>query len=82
MGAVLMMQFAKQAAAHFGACEIVELHHERKVDAPSGTARLTRVLVEEAWREGGLEKRSPFTACVCRGWWPTRKSSSAVWARR
>ncbi len=41
IGAVLMMQFAAQAAVHFDAAEIVELHHAGKVDAPSATARRT-----------------------------------------
>jgi 4-hydroxy-tetrahydrodipicolinate reductase len=48
IGAVLMMQFARQAAAHMPECEIVELHHERKLDAPSGTAKRTAELVREA----------------------------------
>ena len=47
IGAVLMMQFAKQAAAHMPECEIVELHHDRKLDAPSGTAKRTAELIEE-----------------------------------
>ena len=59
MGAVLMMQFAQQAAEHFRACEVVELHHEDKVDAPSGTARLTSLRIEETWRRGGLGKEVP-----------------------
>jgi 4-hydroxy-tetrahydrodipicolinate reductase len=41
MGAVLMQRFAEQAARFFPAAEIVELHHEGKVDAPSGTALAT-----------------------------------------
>ena len=41
LGAVLMMRFATEAAAHFPRAEIVELHHETKVDAPSGTAKAT-----------------------------------------
>ena len=41
LGAVLMMRFAAEAAAHFPRAEIVELHHETKVDAPSGTAKAT-----------------------------------------
>jgi 4-hydroxy-tetrahydrodipicolinate reductase len=41
VGAVLMMRFAEEAARHFPAVEIVELHHETKVDAPSGTAKAT-----------------------------------------
>jgi 4-hydroxy-tetrahydrodipicolinate reductase len=60
MGAVLMMEFAKQAARHFRACEIVELHHDKKLDAPSGTSRLTRLRVEETWTEMGLEKEIPI----------------------
>jgi 4-hydroxy-tetrahydrodipicolinate reductase len=41
IGAVLMMRFAEQAARHLPAAEIVELHHETKLDAPSGTAKAT-----------------------------------------
>jgi 4-hydroxy-tetrahydrodipicolinate reductase len=41
LGAVLMMRFAAEAAGRFPRAEIVELHHETKVDAPSGTARAT-----------------------------------------
>jgi 4-hydroxy-tetrahydrodipicolinate reductase len=48
IGAVLMMIFAQQAAAHMPECEIVELHHDRKIDAPSGTAAHTAELVSEA----------------------------------
>ncbi len=55
MGAVLMMQFARKAAEQLNACEIVELHHQDKLDAPSGTSRLTRLRVEEVWRERGLD---------------------------
>jgi 4-hydroxy-tetrahydrodipicolinate reductase len=48
IGAVLMMQMAREAAPHMPECEIVELHHERKVDAPSGTAKRTAELIREA----------------------------------
>ena len=48
IGAVLMMRFATEAARHMPECEIVELHHERKLDAPSGTASRTAELVREA----------------------------------
>jgi len=41
LGAVLMMRFAEEAARHMQQAEIVELHHPAKLDAPSGTARLT-----------------------------------------
>jgi 4-hydroxy-tetrahydrodipicolinate reductase len=48
IGAVLMMQFAVQAARHMSKAEIIELHHDRKVDAPSGTAARTAALMSEA----------------------------------
>jgi len=41
IGAVLMMRFAELAAPHFERAEIIELHHEQKIDAPSGTAMKT-----------------------------------------
>ena len=41
VGAVLMMRFASEAARYLPKAEIVELHHETKVDAPSGTAKAT-----------------------------------------
>lgn len=48
IGAVLMMRFAAAAAPHFSSAEIVERHHENKVDAPSGTALRTADLMNEA----------------------------------
>jgi 4-hydroxy-tetrahydrodipicolinate reductase len=48
VAAVLMMQFAAQAARFFESVEIVELHHPRKADAPSGTARRTAELIAAA----------------------------------
>jgi len=48
IGAVLMMEAAKMAAPHMPDCEIVELHHDAKLDAPSGTAKRTAELVEAA----------------------------------
>jgi 4-hydroxy-tetrahydrodipicolinate reductase len=41
IGAVLMMRFAELAAPYFDSAEIIELHHDAKIDAPSGTAMLT-----------------------------------------
>lgn len=41
IGAVLMMRFAELAAPYFETAEIIELHHDKKIDAPSGTAMLT-----------------------------------------
>ncbi len=48
IGAVLMMEFGRQAAKHMPDCEIVELHHDKKLDAPSGTAARTADLIREA----------------------------------
>jgi 4-hydroxy-tetrahydrodipicolinate reductase len=48
IGAVLSMQFAKQAARFFESVEVVELHHPHKADAPSGTAARTARLIAEA----------------------------------
>lgn len=48
IGAVLMMRFAAEAARHMAKAEIVELHHDRKLDAPSGTAVRTARLMAEA----------------------------------
>jgi 4-hydroxy-tetrahydrodipicolinate reductase len=48
IGAVLMMQLAQQVARHMPECEIVELHHDRKLDAPSGTAARTAELIRAA----------------------------------
>jgi 4-hydroxy-tetrahydrodipicolinate reductase len=53
IGAVLMMQFSQQAARHMARAEIIELHHETKVDAPSGTAARTAALMSEASPELG-----------------------------
>ena len=48
IGAVLMMEAAKLVARHMPECEIIELHHDQKVDAPSGTAKRTAELIAEA----------------------------------
>jgi 4-hydroxy-tetrahydrodipicolinate reductase len=48
IGAVLMMQFAAEAARHMARAEIIELHHDRKVDKPSGTAARTAALMRAA----------------------------------
>jgi 4-hydroxy-tetrahydrodipicolinate reductase len=45
IGAVLMMQFAAQASRHLARAEIIELHHDKKLDAPSGTAARTAELM-------------------------------------
>jgi 4-hydroxy-tetrahydrodipicolinate reductase len=46
IGAVLMMRFAVEASKYLAKAEIIELHHDRKVDAPSGTAARTAELME------------------------------------
>jgi 4-hydroxy-tetrahydrodipicolinate reductase len=53
IGAVLMMRFAAEAARHMAKAEIIELHHERKVDKPSGTAARTAELIEAAAPDAG-----------------------------
>ncbi len=53
IGALLMMRFAVEAARHMARAEIIELHHDQKLDAPSGTAaRTARLIAEET---GGAE---------------------------
>lgn len=47
IGAVLMMKFSKMAAAYMPEVEIMEMHHDRKLDAPSGTAIKTAELIKE-----------------------------------
>jgi 4-hydroxy-tetrahydrodipicolinate reductase len=54
VGAVLMMDFAARAARFFESIEIIEQHHPRKVDAPSGTALRTAQVVAEARAAAGL----------------------------
>ncbi|EID15630.1 4-hydroxy-tetrahydrodipicolinate reductase [Mycolicibacterium phlei] len=51
IGAVLSMQFAKQAARFFESVEVIELHHPQKADAPSGTAARTARLIAEARKD-------------------------------
>jgi 4-hydroxy-tetrahydrodipicolinate reductase len=48
IGAVLLMEAAQSIARHMPECEIVELHHDRKLDAPSGTAKRTAELIRSA----------------------------------
>jgi 4-hydroxy-tetrahydrodipicolinate reductase len=48
IGAVLMMELAQRVAPHMPECEIVELHHDQKLDAPSGTAKRAADLIRAA----------------------------------
>jgi 4-hydroxy-tetrahydrodipicolinate reductase len=59
IGAVLMMRFAELAAPYFETAEVIELHHDDKVDAPSGTAMLTAQRMAQAsdtWGKDPTEK--------------------------
>jgi 4-hydroxy-tetrahydrodipicolinate reductase len=51
IGGVLMMQFAKMAAKYFPDVEIIEKHHDRKIDAPSGTALNTVELIKQTRKQ-------------------------------
>ena len=55
VGAVLMMKYAQDAAKYFTNAEVIELHHDRKADAPSGTAIKTANLLAES-RKSAHEK--------------------------
>jgi 4-hydroxy-tetrahydrodipicolinate reductase len=55
IGAVLMMQFAAEAAKHMRAAEIIELHHDGKLDKPSGTAARTASLMSDAAGSGDYQ---------------------------
>lgn len=59
VGAVLMMRFAELAASWLPDVEIIEMHHERKEDAPSGTAMLTARLIADARRAAPVELPTP-----------------------
>ncbi|MFI9817490.1 4-hydroxy-tetrahydrodipicolinate reductase [Saccharothrix variisporea] len=54
IGAVLSMRFAELAAKYYDSAEVIELHHPRKLDAPSGTAAHTARLISEARAAAGL----------------------------
>ena len=63
VGAVLMMHFARLAAPHYAAAEVIELHHDGKVDAPSGTALATARAMEAA-RGAAFTRQEPTTITV------------------
>lgn len=64
IGAVLMMRFAELAAPHFETAEIIELHHDAKIDAPSGTAMRTAERMAAASGDWGDD---PTTKTVVEG---------------
>ncbi|MGH3896792.1 MAG: 4-hydroxy-tetrahydrodipicolinate reductase [Pseudonocardiaceae bacterium] len=55
IGAILSMRFAAMAARFYESAEVVELHHPRKADAPSGTAARTAALISAARAKAGME---------------------------
>jgi 4-hydroxy-tetrahydrodipicolinate reductase len=63
VGAVLMMHFARLAAPHYAAAEVIELHHDGKVDAPSGTALATARAMEAA-RGAAFRRQQPSTVTI------------------
>ncbi|MEI8051473.1 MAG: 4-hydroxy-tetrahydrodipicolinate reductase [Actinomycetes bacterium] len=68
LSAVLLMRFAEQAARYFEGVEIIELHHDNKVDAPSGTAMATAERIAEARAIASLEEpHDPTTTTVLQG---------------
>ena len=67
IGAVLMMRFAELAAPYFESAEIIELHHDQKVDAPSGTAMLTAQRIAAASKDWGDDPTRTVVADGARG---------------
>ena len=67
IGAVLMMQLAAIAAPWFESAEIIELHHDNKIDAPSGTAMLTAQRIAEASTEWAPDPTEKHTLDGARG---------------
>jgi len=67
LGAVLMMRFAREAAQFFPGVEIVELHHDQKKDAPSGTAIKTAEMIKETWQGSGEDPTEESRLSGARG---------------
>lgn len=67
IGALLMMRFAEQAAQYFSECEIIETHHENKLDAPSATAIKTAELIGNARKKPPSIKKNHETLSGARG---------------
>ena len=67
VGAVLMMSFAATAARYFDVAEIVERHHERKLDSPSGTSLRTADLMNRARSEPWITPPETGSAAGSRG---------------
>lgn len=68
IGAVLMMRFAAEAARYMPNVEIIELHHDRKADAPSGTSIKTAEMIQSARAAADVRPARPAGAdCAARG---------------
>jgi 4-hydroxy-tetrahydrodipicolinate reductase len=67
IGAVLMMRFAELAAPYFDSVEIIELHHDEKIDAPSGTAVRTAQRIAAASKDWGADPTTTIVAEGARG---------------
>jgi 4-hydroxy-tetrahydrodipicolinate reductase len=67
IGAVLMMRFAELAAPYFESVEIIELHHDQKIDSPSGTAIRTAQRIAAASKDWGEDPTTKLLADGARG---------------
>ena len=67
IGAVLTMKFAQQAAPYFESVEVIELHHPKKADAPSGTAARTAQLIAAARAQAGSAPQPDATTTALDG---------------
>ncbi|GAB3477482.1 4-hydroxy-tetrahydrodipicolinate reductase [Amycolatopsis cihanbeyliensis] len=67
LGAVLAMRFAQQAARFYSSAEVIELHHNRKADAPSGTAAHTARVIAQARADAGLAPGADATTSELAG---------------
>jgi len=67
IGAVLMMRFAEMAAPYFETAEIIELHHDRKIDSPSGTAVRTAQRMAAASKDWADDPTTTVIATGSRG---------------
>lgn len=67
IGAVLMMRFAEMAAPYFETAEVIELHHDQKLDAPSGTAMMTAQRMAAASSDWAADPTEKLVVAGARG---------------
>lgn len=67
IGAILMMKFSAEAAKYMPSVEIIELHHDKKLDAPSGTSIKTAEMIAKAQRTGNREQGTSVEQPAARG---------------